>query len=84
MDIFSFKRWAGAEMPKGLETLLAATMWRTATKTLTSWPALLRDHREVAEDRLPVRQVIEGAWCAECWMDKFSIAQRFDMIFSNQ
>eukprot|EP00959_Pyramimonas_sp_CCMP1952_P203674 4259067-Pyramimonas_sp.AAC.1 len=66
------------------ELLFSATTWRTASFTLTSWTRLLREDRAVAEDRFPACQVVQGQWCADCWEDKLSIAQRFEHIVTGQ
>eukprot|EP00959_Pyramimonas_sp_CCMP1952_P084400 1765359-Pyramimonas_sp.AAC.1 len=71
-------------MPQGLETYLAATLWRAATLTVAGWQSLLRGHHELAEERLPVSQVISGQWSADCWTDKTSIAQRFDAVSNDE
>eukprot|EP00959_Pyramimonas_sp_CCMP1952_P155450 3252314-Pyramimonas_sp.AAC.1 len=71
-------------MPQGLETYLAATVWRAATFTVTGWQVLLRGHHELVEERLPMCQVMSGQWSADCWTDKTSIALRFDAVTNHK
>eukprot|EP00959_Pyramimonas_sp_CCMP1952_P408330 8557772-Pyramimonas_sp.AAC.1 len=84
MDILSFSLWASATMPQGIETLLAATMWRASTTTIPGWQPLLHALRAHAEELLPLRDVAAGKWSASCWLGATSIVQRFDDILHNK
>eukprot|EP00959_Pyramimonas_sp_CCMP1952_P354038 7417472-Pyramimonas_sp.AAC.1 len=78
MGILSLPLWAPASMPQGLETHLAASLWRAAAFTDAGRQPVLRGHHALAEERLPICQVISGQWSAGCWTDETSIARRFD------
>ena len=61
LDILVMKNWAGAAVPIGIEVLLCATLWRSATSTIQVWPQLIDlDHRH-AEAELPMVDVVRGS-----------------------
>eukprot|EP00959_Pyramimonas_sp_CCMP1952_P312575 6542906-Pyramimonas_sp.AAC.1 len=68
--------WANVETTKGIETLLAETMWRTAHIAIKNWTHLHDELHEAAMMELPTRAVIEGRWSAPCWQGPTSIVQR--------
>eukprot|EP00959_Pyramimonas_sp_CCMP1952_P251151 5249212-Pyramimonas_sp.AAC.1 len=84
MDILSFALWASAKIPQGIETLLAATMWRASTTNIPGWQPLLHKFRAHAEDLLPLCDVVAGKWSAPRWIDATFIVQRFDAIYHNR
>eukprot|EP00959_Pyramimonas_sp_CCMP1952_P282164 5897744-Pyramimonas_sp.AAC.1 len=67
--------WAGCAIPIGVEVLLAATLWRSATSSINAWPQLLELHHLAALHQLPLVRVVQGLWTAPCWASATSIAQ---------
>ena len=79
-DVFAISQWSNIEVPNGIEAFLAATMWRTATTTISSWRTALQRLRDTAYEELSVVQANQGVWCHECWAIRTAIVQRFDGI----
>eukprot|EP00959_Pyramimonas_sp_CCMP1952_P191463 4003356-Pyramimonas_sp.AAC.1 len=55
--------WTNAEVPIGIENYLAATLWRTASTTVTEWRRTRSELCDTAYGKLPITTVLQGAWC---------------------